>query len=194
MGNKGVLVVISGFSGAGKGTIMKQLIQKDGYALSISATTRGPRPGEQRHVCLREILRCLLHHMKTFTSGTASTTVESPATTHGTANAPSAAVRERCRLPTLIITPAATRPTAPAAKATHLANPMIFDHCAVTSAGAAGDGLVRSAGTDISNSRHILKPLSTASTLPPRDTDRRPALWRCGQVAAAIPRSTTVDP
>lgn len=43
-----MLVVISGFSGAGKGTLMKGLIQNyDFYSLSISATTRAPRPGEQ---------------------------------------------------------------------------------------------------------------------------------------------------
>ena len=49
MNNKGILVVVSGFSGAGKGTIMKQLMNKHGqnYALSISATTRNPRPGEE---------------------------------------------------------------------------------------------------------------------------------------------------
>ena len=45
--DKGVLVVISGFSGAGKGTLMKQLVSRyDQYALSISATTRQPREGE----------------------------------------------------------------------------------------------------------------------------------------------------
>lgn len=45
---KGILVVVSGFSGAGKGTIMKNLTRKyDNYALSISATTRAPRPGEE---------------------------------------------------------------------------------------------------------------------------------------------------
>ena len=44
---KGVLVVVSGFSGAGKGTLMKALMDKyDNYALSISATTRKPREGE----------------------------------------------------------------------------------------------------------------------------------------------------
>lgn len=49
MNSKGILVVVSGFSGAGKGTIMKQLMAShgDNYALSISATTRGPRPGEE---------------------------------------------------------------------------------------------------------------------------------------------------
>lgn len=48
MKNKGILTVVSGFSGAGKGTIMKVLMKNysDTYALSISATTRAPRPGE----------------------------------------------------------------------------------------------------------------------------------------------------
>lgn len=37
MNNQGVLVVVSGFSGAGKGTLMKALLTKyDNYALSIS--------------------------------------------------------------------------------------------------------------------------------------------------------------
>ena len=45
---KGILIVVSGFSGAGKGTLMKELMRKypENYALSISATTRGPRDGE----------------------------------------------------------------------------------------------------------------------------------------------------
>lgn len=48
MDKRGILVVVSGFSGAGKGTIMKRLLEDyaDRYALSISATTRSPRPGE----------------------------------------------------------------------------------------------------------------------------------------------------
>ena len=47
MNKKGILTVVSGFSGAGKGTIMKELLKKYGcYALSVSATTRAPRPGE----------------------------------------------------------------------------------------------------------------------------------------------------
>ena len=46
--NRGILVVVSGFSGAGKGTLIKRLMEKyDNYALSISATTREPRPGEE---------------------------------------------------------------------------------------------------------------------------------------------------
>ena len=48
MANRGILVVVSGFSGAGKGTLMKHLLEKyDNYALSISATTRAPREGEE---------------------------------------------------------------------------------------------------------------------------------------------------
>ena len=44
----GVLVVISGFAGAGKGTIVKGLLANyDNYALSVSMTTRKPRPGEK---------------------------------------------------------------------------------------------------------------------------------------------------
>ena len=42
----GVLSVISGFSGVGKGTIVKKLVEEQGYALSISATSRAPRQGE----------------------------------------------------------------------------------------------------------------------------------------------------
>lgn len=46
--NKGILAVVSGFSGAGKGTLMKALLEQyDSYALSVSATTRAPREGEQ---------------------------------------------------------------------------------------------------------------------------------------------------
>lgn len=45
---KGALLVVSGFSGAGKGTVMKELLSKyDSYALSISMTTRAPRVGEE---------------------------------------------------------------------------------------------------------------------------------------------------
>ena len=45
---KGILIVVSGFSGSGKGTIMSRLMEEhpDIYALSITATTRAPRPGE----------------------------------------------------------------------------------------------------------------------------------------------------
>lgn len=44
---KGLLLVVSGPSGAGKGTICKELLERDkDICLSISATTRDPRPGE----------------------------------------------------------------------------------------------------------------------------------------------------
>lgn len=48
MSQRGILAVVSGFSGAGKGTLMKELLGRYGqqYALSISATTRKPRTGE----------------------------------------------------------------------------------------------------------------------------------------------------
>lgn len=47
MNKKGILTVVSGFSGAGKGTVMKELLKKYDYELSISATTRAPREGEE---------------------------------------------------------------------------------------------------------------------------------------------------
>ena len=46
MEKRGSLLVISGFSGVGKGTVAKKLVEKYGYSLSISATTRQPRDGE----------------------------------------------------------------------------------------------------------------------------------------------------
>ena len=45
--NRGILIVISGPSGAGKGTICKALLEKhDNIYISVSATTRAPRVGE----------------------------------------------------------------------------------------------------------------------------------------------------
>lgn len=45
---KGILLIISGFAGSGKGTIVKKLLSEyDTYAVSVSATTRAPRPGEE---------------------------------------------------------------------------------------------------------------------------------------------------
>ena len=47
MNREGILVVISGFAGAGKGTVVKGLMDNyEDYALSVSMTTRSPRPGE----------------------------------------------------------------------------------------------------------------------------------------------------
>ena len=51
MSEQGILVVISGFSGAGKGTVVNKLLHNyNNYALSISATTRQPRQGEEEGV------------------------------------------------------------------------------------------------------------------------------------------------
>lgn len=48
MVRRGILAVISGFSGAGKGTLVKKIMETyDNYALSISMTTRNPRAGEE---------------------------------------------------------------------------------------------------------------------------------------------------
>ena len=48
MNNRGILIVLSGFSGAGKGTVVKNILKTypDEYAVSVSATTRAPREGE----------------------------------------------------------------------------------------------------------------------------------------------------
>ncbi|PKM96049.1 MAG: guanylate kinase [Firmicutes bacterium HGW-Firmicutes-1] len=46
MKRKGILIIISGFSGAGKGTIVRKLIESNLFSLSISATTRKARVGE----------------------------------------------------------------------------------------------------------------------------------------------------
>ena len=43
---KGVLLIVSGPSGSGKGTIVERLVSDLGYFVSISATTRAPRPNE----------------------------------------------------------------------------------------------------------------------------------------------------
>ncbi len=49
MKKQGILTIISGFSGVGKGTIVSRLLEKypNDYCLSISATTRPPREGEK---------------------------------------------------------------------------------------------------------------------------------------------------
>ena len=46
MKREGMLLIISGPSGSGKGTVVKELVQKENFALSVSATTRTPRTGE----------------------------------------------------------------------------------------------------------------------------------------------------
>ena len=49
MKQRGRLIIVSGFSGSGKGTITRELVRRypDRYALSVSATTRKPREGEE---------------------------------------------------------------------------------------------------------------------------------------------------
>ncbi len=47
---KNLLIVLSGPSGVGKGTIVNRLLKKGGYALSVSCTTRAPREGEKEGV------------------------------------------------------------------------------------------------------------------------------------------------
>lgn len=56
---KGLLIALSGPSGSGKGTIVKSLLsQRDDTVLSVSMTTRLPRPGEidgvHYYFCTRE--------------------------------------------------------------------------------------------------------------------------------------------
>ena len=46
----GLKIVLSGPSGSGKGTIVKELVQEEQFVLSISATTRQPRQGEEEGV------------------------------------------------------------------------------------------------------------------------------------------------
>lgn len=50
MNKKGILLIVSGPSGSGKGTVVSKLSNEQSYALSISATTRKPRPNEENGV------------------------------------------------------------------------------------------------------------------------------------------------
>jgi len=59
MKKPGVLLVMSGFSGAGKGTVVRGLLEKrENYCLSVSATTREPRnkevDGESYHFVTKD--------------------------------------------------------------------------------------------------------------------------------------------
>lgn len=47
---KGLLIVLSGPAGCGKGTLVGEMLKRGGCAVSVSATTRKPRPGEVDHV------------------------------------------------------------------------------------------------------------------------------------------------
>lgn len=57
MENKGFLVVISGPSGSGKGTVRKVLMQEESFAFSVSDTSRAPREGERDGVDYHYISR-----------------------------------------------------------------------------------------------------------------------------------------
>ena len=51
MNKKGKLIVVSGPSGAGKGTVLRELMNKhDGFVYSVSATTRNPRDEDKEGV------------------------------------------------------------------------------------------------------------------------------------------------
>ena len=43
---RGLLIVVSGPAGSGKGTVLGELLKEQDYRYSVSATTRAPRPGE----------------------------------------------------------------------------------------------------------------------------------------------------
>lgn len=47
---KGLILIISGPAGSGKGTVCSHLLKNDDFVLSVSATTRAPRPGEKNGV------------------------------------------------------------------------------------------------------------------------------------------------
>lgn len=54
---KGLILVISGPSGAGKGTVRNELLKDSDFVFSVSATTRDPRPGEVRDVDYHYVTR-----------------------------------------------------------------------------------------------------------------------------------------
>lgn len=61
---QGLLLVISGPAGSGKGTVVRQLLEHPDYGYSVSATTRAPRPGEVHgkdyFFCTREQFRAAI--------------------------------------------------------------------------------------------------------------------------------------
>lgn len=54
---KGLLVVVSGPAGSGKGTVNQKLLEAGDFVFSVSATTRAPRPGEADGVNYHYIAR-----------------------------------------------------------------------------------------------------------------------------------------
>ncbi|MBR3895019.1 MAG: guanylate kinase [Clostridia bacterium] len=63
---KGLLIVVSGPSGSGKGTVNKRLLQSEDFVFSVSATTRAPREGEvdgvNYHYITREDFECRIRN------------------------------------------------------------------------------------------------------------------------------------
>ena len=57
---KGLMVVISGPAGSGKGTVVKELLPDGNFAYSVSATTRAPRPGEINDINYHFITKYIL--------------------------------------------------------------------------------------------------------------------------------------
>lgn len=55
--NKGLMIVVSGPAGSGKGTVNQHLLDTGDYCFSVSATTRAPRPGEVNGVNYHYITR-----------------------------------------------------------------------------------------------------------------------------------------
>ena len=55
--SKGLMIVISGPAGSGKGTVNAHLLKSGEFVYSVSATTRAPRPGEVDGVNYRFISR-----------------------------------------------------------------------------------------------------------------------------------------
>ncbi|HBT97084.1 MAG TPA: guanylate kinase [Desulfobulbaceae bacterium] len=65
--NKGLAFVVSAPSGAGKGTVLAEVLAEvPGLTLSVSHTTRAPRPGEvdgiSYHFCTRGQFQTLVRH------------------------------------------------------------------------------------------------------------------------------------
>lgn len=61
---KGILIIVSGPSGAGKGTICKELISRDpSITVSVSATTRQPRNGEEEGISYHFLTRTRFEDM-----------------------------------------------------------------------------------------------------------------------------------
>lgn len=54
---KGLLIVLSGPSGCGKGTMVAEILKRGDCVVSVSATTRAPREGEVDHVHYHFITR-----------------------------------------------------------------------------------------------------------------------------------------